>query len=196
MDSFRSLPLAVLALLVAGCRTPIPPSRPMPPLIPALDPGGWPLDGKDRQPVLRGRADREQILRHRGIFREGLRQAAVPEAWRARWAAIQVPCILVVAFGSWCGDTHRELPDLLALMERPNPFIRVEFLGVYRDKALDPSAWPEGIAAIPIEKVPTFWLHEVQPGGGYRLVGHIVENSPRKGQRMGEAILDLLERMR
>jgi hypothetical protein len=44
--------------------------------------------------------------------------------------------------------------------------------------------WPAG----------ALWAFTLQPGGGQALAGVIVENPPVKGQRMAEAILELLER--
>ncbi len=167
-----------------------------PALIPAAKPGDLPLDGKDRQPVLLGACSAEDILRHREIFRTTLARTELKTEWKARWKAIDTPCVLVAAIGSWCGDTQRELPDLLALMKDPNPFVEVRLVGVYRDKKADPALWPRGVAVPAVEKVPTFWLYAQQPGGGYRLAGSIVENPPVKGQRMAEALVDLLEKAR
>jgi len=168
----------------------------LPPMIQAAKPGELARDGKDRQPILLGTCAPEDILRHREIFRANLARTDLKTEWKTRWKALDSPCVLVVVFGSWCGDSHRELPDLLALMKDPNPFVEVRLVGVYRDKKVDAAAWPKGVAVPVVEKVPTFWLYAQQPGGGYRLAGSIVENPPVKGQRMAEALLDLLEKAR
>lgn len=166
-----------------------------PPLLPPEGRDLLPLDGKDHLPVLLGPASRTSLLAHRDIYRAGVSKAGLPPAWVERWRGLAVPCTLVVAFGSWCGDSQRELPDVLALEAEPNPFIQVHHLGVDRSKVAPATWWPEGIPAQDVEKVPTVWLFEQLPGGGQRLVGTIVENPPKPGQRMAEAVLELLERI-
>jgi hypothetical protein len=178
--------LSVLPLLAN--QNPSPP----PVLLPA-EPGGMPRDSRDGQPVLLGSCSRESLLAHREILRVNTERATIPPEWRARWKALDAPCTLVVGFGSWCGDTQRELPDLLALMAEPNPFITVHFIGVWRDKQALAGWWPKGIEPQKIEKVPTLWAFPLQPEGKQPLRGSIVENPPKKGQRMAEAVLELLE---
>lgn len=178
--------------LLSGGQPPEP--TPIPPLLPPAKAGEAPRDGKDRLPVLLGTCDRGDILKHRETFRKGLKQDPLPDALKARWVALSTPTVLVVAFGSWCGDSQAELPDLLGLLDQPNPFVQVRFIGVYRDKKADPACWPEGILPQPIEKVPTFWAYTLLPGGSYRLLGRIVEKAPRPEQRMGEALVELLEK--
>lgn len=160
-------------------------------LIPPEKAGGLSRDSKDQQVVLLGATTREGILSHRNIFRDNTQHRDIKAAWTARWKAIDVPCTLVVAFGSWCSDSQAELPDLLALTKEPNPFVTIQYIGVYRDKKVDAAPWPKGIAPQVIEKVPTIWLFELQPGGEQKLLGQIVETPP-KGQRMAEAVLELL----
>ena len=160
-------------------------------LIPAAKEGGLPRDSKDGQVVLLGAATREGILSHRDIYRDLIKQREINAEWTARWKAIEVPCTLVVVFGSWCSDSQTELPDLLALTKDPNPFVTIHYIGVYRDKKADPPVWPKGITPQVIEKVPTVWLFALQPGGAQKLIGSIVEVPPN-GQRMAQAVLDLL----
>lgn len=186
--------LVLLLLSLGGCRNPKVPMTPSP--TPMSHAQGVPLDPKDHQPVLLGVADRAALLAHRPVFQDNLARLTLLPEWKARWQAIDTPVTLVVAFGSWCGDTHRELPDLLALMEVPNPFVRVRFIGVARDKRADATCWPDGVAPEPILKVPTLWAYRLEPGGTWKLVGSIVENPPVKGQRMAEGILGLMERAR
>ncbi len=164
-----------------------------PPMIPPAQPGGMPCDAHDHLPLLLGPTTREAILAHRAVFRDNEAQDRIPEALRARWKAIREPLTLVAVFGSWCGDSQRQLPELLALEADPNPFIEVHYLGVYRDKKVDPSAWPKGCAPQKVERVPTFYLFAVQPGGGQKLVGTVVETPPKPGERMSEALVDLVE---
>ena len=160
-------------------------------LIPAEIEGGLPRDSKDHQVVLLGATTREAFLTHRDIYRDNTRRRDIKAGWMARWKSIEVPCTLVVIFGSWCSDSQAELPDLLALTKEPNPFVTIQYIGVYRDKKVDIGAWPKGIVPQVVEKVPTIWLFELQADGTQKLLGSIVETPPR-GQRMAEAVLDLL----
>ena len=165
-----------------------------PPMVPPAKAGELPCDAKDHQPLLLGVTTRQAILAHRAVFREATAAAQVPDALRARWKAVKQPLTLVAVFGSWCGDSQRELPELLALEAEPNPFIEVHYLGVYRDKKLDAAAWPQGCPPQAVDRVPTFYLFALQPGGGQKLVGSIVETPPKPGQRMAEALVELAEK--
>ena len=170
-----------------------PPKPPVHHLVPPLKEGDMPCDSKDQQPVIVGLTTREVILSHRAIFKTNMDKVPLPEDLKKRWQALSTPCVLVVAFGSWCGDSQRELPELLALMTEENPFVKVQLVGAYRDKKVAPGVWPKGLEEQPVAKVPTFWHYVLQPGGAYKLAGSIVENPPKKGQRMAEALVDLLE---
>lgn len=184
------------ALLSQTPEAPAPPKpveAPKPHLVPAAKAGELPCDSKDMKPVLVGATTRAAILAHRDLFRDNTAKAEISPDWRKRWADLSTPCILVAAFGSWCGDSQRELPDLLALEAEESPFVKVHHLGVYRDKKTEAAAWPQGIEPQTVLKVPTFFLFVQQPGGGYKLVDSIVENPPKSGQRMAEAILEMLE---
>lgn len=187
-------------LLVA--QTPTPPQAspvtepskpPAPHLLPPAKEGEMPCDSKDHQPVIVGPSTREAILAHRPIFKSNMEKTVLGPDLLKRWQELATPCVLVVAFGSWCGDTQRELPGLLALMGEDNPFVKVHLVGVYRDKKVPAHGWPMGLEEQPVLKVPTIWLYALQPGGGYKLSGSIVENPPKKGQSMAEAIVELLE---
>jgi thiol-disulfide isomerase/thioredoxin len=165
-----------------------------PPMIPPAAAGELPCDARDKQPLLLGATTRKAILEHRAVFRDATAGVQLPEALRARWKAVHQPLTLVAVFGSWCGDSQRELPDLLAMESDPNPFIEVHYLGVYRDKKLDASAWPKGCAPQAVVRVPTFYLFATQPGGGQKLVGTVVETPPKPNQRMAEALVELAEK--
>jgi hypothetical protein len=205
----RRSALPLLALLLAACEKPVaapavppapavqPAPAPKPGLLPMLPPekeGDLPCDPKDRGPLLIGPATREKILAHREVFRTNTEKAVLDPAWQARWKAVDTPMAIVTGFGSWCGDTQREMPDMLALDALGNPFIQVHYFGVYRDKKAQDAWWPKDLPPQPLSHVPTFWLFAQQPGGGWKFVEAIVENPPRKGQRMAEAILEMVER--
>jgi hypothetical protein len=143
--------------------------------------------------VLLGEATAAAILAHRAIMRDNLAKVKLTSDLRARWHAIRQPLTLVAVFGSWCGDSHRQLPELLALDADPNPFIEVHYLGVKRDKALAATLWPKGCAPQPVARIPTFYLFATQPGGGQKLVGTVVETPPRAGQTMAQALVALVE---
>ena len=168
-----------------------------PPVTLAQPPGTLPaeprLDARDHQPLLLGETTPKAILAHRAVFRDNLAGSPLPAELKARWKAVNRPLTLVAVFGSWCGDSQYQLPDLLALEADPNPFIEVHFLGVDRDKQLAEAAWPKGCASQAVVRVPTFYLFATQPGGAQRLLGAVVENPPRAGERMAEALVELVE---
>jgi thiol-disulfide isomerase/thioredoxin len=163
------------------------------PAVPPPGSGQPPVDARDHQPLLLGEASAEQILAHRAVFRENAAKMRVPASLRNRWEAIHTPVTLVAVFGSWCGDSQYHLPGLLTLASEPNPFIDIHFLGVDRDKKLDPAQWPAGCAPQVVARVPTFYLFKSAPGGRLVRVGTIVENPPRPSQTMAEALVDLVE---
>ncbi len=183
------IPALLLPLALAAA--PLPQGAPAG--APAAKTASLALDPKDGLPVLVGPCTREEILRHREVFGAYLAADPIAPAWKARWQALDAPCVVVAVFGSWCDDSHRELPDLLGLLGEPNPFVEVRLVGVLRDRKAPPAVWPKGVAVPAVERVPTFWVYAQLPGGGYRLMGSIVEAPPVKGQRMAEAILNLLE---
>src|SRR5450631_2172233 len=78
-----------------------------------------------KQPPLLGEATAPAILANRARFRENLAKVKLTSGLKARWKAVRQPFTLVAVFGSWCGDSYRQLPDLLALDSDPNPFIEV-----------------------------------------------------------------------
>ncbi len=156
-------------------------------------PAGPVADARDHQPMLMGETTAKAILAHRAIFRDNLPKVKLSDSLKARWQAVRQPFTLVAVFGSWCGDSHHQLPDLLALEAEPNPFIEVHYLGVNRDKALASGAWPKGCPPQKVIRVPTFYLFAPQPGGGQKLVGSVVETPPREGQTMAEALVELVE---
>jgi len=156
-------------------------------------PGGPLVDARDHQALLLGETTVKAILAHRPVFRENLAKVKLPADAKARWAAVHHPFTLVAVFGSWCGDSHFQLPELLTLDAHPNPFIEVRYIGVNRDKVAQASAWPKGCPPQQVVRVPTFYLFATQPGGPQKLVGSLVENPPRAGQTMGAALVDLIE---
>src|SRR5512133_1063953 len=160
---------------------------------PGTPPAGPRVDTRDHQPLLLGETTAKAILAHRAIFRDNLAGIQLPAELKARWKAVSHPMTLVVVFGSWCGDSQYQLPDLLALEADPNPFLEVHYLGVDRDKHLAEAAWPKGCVPQAVIRVPTFYLFATQPGGVQKLVGTVVENPPRAGQRMAEALVELVE---
>lgn len=167
------------------------------PVILAPPPGTLPpgplVDARDHQPLLLGATTSTAILAHRAVFRDNLAKVKLTPELKARWKAARHPFTLVAVFGSWCGDSHYQLPELLALEADPNPFIEVHYLGVHRDKVADAAAWPKGCPPQKVVRVPTFYLFATLPGGGQKLVGSVVENPPKAGQTMAEALVELVE---
>jgi hypothetical protein len=157
-------------------------------------PAGALIDPHDSKALLLGETTAKAILAHRPVFRDNLAKVNLSPELKARWKAVRRPLTLVAVFGSWCGDSHRQLPGLLALEGEGNPFIDVHYLGVNRDKVLAPAIWPRGITPQHVDRVPTFFLFALQPGGGQNLVGSVVETPPREGQTMAEALVELVEK--
>ncbi len=155
-----------------------------------------PCDAKDGQPLLIGDCTRAEILAHRAVFKDRTAQAEVSEGLRARWQAIKRPFTLVVAFGSWCGDSQHELPSFLALNGQPSPFVEVHFIGVARTKEIAADAWPAGIAPQKAERVPTVWIFALGPGGAQQLVGSVVEHPSKPGETFAESIVTVMEQAR
>jgi thiol-disulfide isomerase/thioredoxin len=159
---------------------------------PAL-PAGALVDAHDSKALLLGETTAKAILAHRAAFRDNLAKVSLTPELKTRWKAIRQPFTLVAVFGSWCGDSHRHLPDLLALQADPNPFFEVHYLGVDRDKMVQDAVWPKGCAPQQVTLVPTFYLFVLQPGGKQQLAGSVVETPPRDGQTMAEALVELVE---
>ena len=152
-----------------------------------------PCDAKDHQPLLIGDCSRAEILAHREVFKDRTDHAELSESLRIRWMAIKRPFTVVIAFGSWCGDSQHELPSFLALDGQPNPFVVVQFIGVARSKEIAAGAWPAGIAPQKAEKVPTAWVFTLGPGGTQTLAGSVVEHPAKPGESFAEAIVDVME---
>jgi hypothetical protein len=182
----------MIAFSAAGQETPTPQPPPKYELIPAKD-GGLPLDSKDCLAVIIGPTTTKAILEHRPEFRNEYEKVQIAPELIARWQAIEAPCTLVAVFGSWCGDSHHWAPGLIKLSETPNPFITIHWIGAYRDKTVPQSNWPAQAVPQQIEKVPTFWLFAPVPGGETKLIGSVVENPPKIGQTMAEALIELIE---
>jgi hypothetical protein len=169
-------------------------SAPLAPAVPEKDEHGLPCDTKDHLGLLLGPTTRAQILEHRASFRDNTAKAEVPAELRARWMAVKKPLTLVVVFGSWCGDSQREVPDFLALASAENPFIEVRYEGVGREKKMADADWPKGAAPQPLAHVPTFYAFTLEPGGVLKPAGSIVENPPVAGQKMSEAVVEMMEK--
>lgn len=142
-------------------------------------------------PQLLGETSAQAILANRAKFRDNLAKVRLTEELKARWKAVRRPFTLVAVFGSWCGDSYRQVPGLLALEAEPNPFIEVHYLGVARNKAI--AAWPKGCPPQKVDRVPTFYLFATQPGAKQRLTGTVVERPSRAGQTMAMALVELVE---
>ena len=179
------------ALVVLGALSWLAPALTGAPLDPTPTDSAASGEVRARPPALLGETTAKAILANRAKFRENLARVRLTDDLTARWKAVRQPFTLVVVFGSWCGDSHRQLPDLLALASEPNPFIEIHYLGVARNKAV--SAWPRGCPPQQVDRVPTFYLFATQPGGRQKLVGTVVETPPRAGQTMAMAIVELLE---
>lgn len=84
------------------------------------------------------------------------REAYSPEPADVRAiAALPRRAVLEVYFGSWCSDSRREIPRLLAVLEAAGPLpLRTRFYGIDRTKK-EPARL---VGKIGLERVPTFVL--------------------------------------
>lgn len=149
--------------------------------------------GAASAPAFRGALSRSELLAAPSPFRQEADRMALPPTLRARWGAIRHPFTLVAVFGAWCSDSRAYLPGLLALDRDPNPFVEVQYLGVLRDKQLEPEAWPLGCTPQEVARVPSFFLFTPKPGQGMVCVGRIIEHPPKANQTMEEALVAMLE---
>ena len=96
------------------------------------------------------------------------------EKWLEMLRTAKVRYGLTVAMGTWCSDSHEQIPRLQAILtalgER-SPFEAPRLIGIDRSKAIDAKVFPYGI----VELVPTI----VVTAGGSE-VGRIVE-TPKSG---------------
>ncbi len=96
------------------------------------------------------------------------------EKWLALLRSAKLRYTLTVAMGTWCSDSHEQIPHLQAVLEAlgpGSPFDPPKLIGVDRTKVADPNLYPFG----PVELVPTI----VVTAGGSE-VGRIVE-TPKSG---------------
>jgi hypothetical protein len=154
------------------------------------------LAGPDGLPNLIGRTTAKAILEHRPGFQKVYDETQIPPELSERWRSINKPCSLMVAFGSWCGDSRRWVPEIIKLAEADNPYISIYWVGTGKNKKAKRGDWPPKAKPQRIKKVPTVWLFVAAPKGKTKKVGSIVENPPKTGQTMAEALIDLLESMR
>jgi len=154
----------------------------------ALLTGGRPGKPKD----IIGVTSADAIL-GREEFSEAYEDARLEPELARRWAAMETPCTLVVVFGSWCGDSHRWIPDAIRLAEAQNPFVAFHWIGAPKSKKTKKTDWPAQSIPQKTRKVPTFWLFTPTPGGGTKLAGSVVENPPKAGQGMAEALVEMVE---
>ncbi len=105
--------------------------------------------------ILLGRIARPDILTISVRWQEERdRYAPAPDDIRIL-SALPRRTRLDVYFGSWCGDSAREVPRLLKILDEASPrHLKVRFFALDRSKK-EPAHLVEGLA---IERVPTFIL--------------------------------------
>jgi len=120
--------------------------------------------------VLLGKVGRASILEISPEWRKEFDTYAPARADLDTLAGLSRKAHLDVYFGSWCGDSRRQVPRFLKILDQAAPRrMRVRFYALDRSKK-EPARLIEGMG---IERVPTFILSV-----GGREVGRVVE-TPR-----------------
>jgi cyclophilin family peptidyl-prolyl cis-trans isomerase len=125
-------------------------------------------------PVWYGPITAERLDRDNQGWREEREKYKAQEKWLEMLRTAKLRYGLVVAMGTWCGDSREQIPRLqailLALGQR-SPFEPPRLFGLDRSKTIDSKLYPYGA----VELVPTI---VVTTGGSE--VGRIVE-TPKSG---------------
>lgn len=126
------------------------------------------------KPIWYGPIAAERLDRDIQGWREEREKYKPQEKWLGLLRAAKLRYGLVVAMGTWCGDSHEQIPRLQAILlalGQQSPFDPPRLLGLDRSKTIDSSLYPFGV----VELVPTI----VVTAAGSE-VGRIVE-TPKSG---------------
>ena len=153
-----------------------------------------PCDPKDNQPVILGVTSRDMILKHRTIF--SAQESAIklsPETVE-KLEKLDQDLQVIVAFGSWCSDTHHHLPGILALDRIKNPHITITYLGAGRSKQIEIENWPSVLPYQFTTKVPSIWVFRKNRKNLWTLKGSIIEHPSDPTKTMSDELLEILSK--
>ncbi|MCY1005465.1 thioredoxin family protein [Nannocystis pusilla] len=166
MSAPRSLAVTVL-LAASACRS----GETTPPTSPSQD---------QAPPVLVGPLERAQVEREVPGW---ISDAEIDREAAAKLASVPPGAEVTVIFGTWCGDSRREVPRLWRALDAAGPDLpfALKYVGLDRQKTA-PGFDKEGLD---LRYVPTVIV--VRDG---REVGRIVESAPNGIERELLALLD------
>lgn len=156
------------------------------------DVASLPCDPKDNQPVIIGVTSREMILRHRPLFRERESEVNLSPETVQQLKNIDPNLRVVIVFGSWCSDTQRYLPSILALDRFENQQLSFTYIGVSRSKEIAENDWPSGLPFQLTTKVPSIWVFRRESKNKWVLKGSIIEHPSDPLMPMSTDLLHLL----
>ena len=151
-----------------------------------------PCDPKDNQPVILGVTSRDLILKHRKIFSAQESSIKLSEEVVHKFLKINKDVQVVIVFGSWCSDTQRHLPWILALDRVKNPYVKFTYLGVGRTKDVAIQNWPSMVPYQITTKVPSVWIFKKTLESTWNLKGSIIEQPSDPKKNMTEELLEIL----
>ena len=126
------------------------------------------------RPIWYGAIPAERLDREIAGWREERESYKPQSKWLEMLRTAKLRYGLVVAMGTWCGDSHEQIPRLQAVLSAlgdHSPFDPPRLVGMDRSKSIDAKLYPYGV----VELVPTI----VVTAGGSE-VGRIAE-SPKSG---------------
>lgn len=116
--------------------------------------------------MLYGEVSREQLFYDYPFWEEAYKQFQPDSAEKAHIAKLARPMEIKIFFGTWCGDSRRNVPHFLKIVDGISAF-NIKMVAVDRDldaREGNPEKWR-------IKRVPTFIF--IEQG---REIGRIVEN--------------------
>jgi thiol-disulfide isomerase/thioredoxin len=143
-------------------------------LLPSLACGGGPPTepaAAEEAPVLTGRVAREELEAGAPGWMAAMASAEIDREAAVALASVEPGAEVLVVLGTWCSDSHREVPRLWRALDEVGGFVpfAIEYLAVDREKA-EPA---DLLAGLDLRYVPTFIVRR-----DGEEVGRIVESSP------------------
>ena len=126
------------------------------------------------RPIWYGAIPAERLDRELAGWREERESYKPQSKWLEMLRTAKLRYGLIVAMGTWCGDSHEQIPHLQAVLSAlgdRSPFDAPRLVGTDRSKSIDAKLYPYGV----VELVPTIVVT-----AGASEVGRITE-SPKSG---------------